>query len=155
MRATRLHLVWLVFWAVNLGIAATGALFVSPQPDWYVNAIHPAWSPPAAVFAPVWTFLYLTMAVAAGDLWERRADPNARTALSFYAVQLAANALWTPLFFGANAPRWALADLGVLVVALAMALVYARRASRFAFWLLLPAFIWGLYAVSLNLFYAI
>ncbi len=94
----------------------TGALggWVTSQSviEWYPTLNKPAWNPPAWVFAPVWTTLYVMMAVAAWLVWkETSARLRCSPALVLFFVQLALNCLWSLLFFGARSPGWALVDI--------------------------------------------
>ena len=78
--------------------AATGAMF---RPgDWYEQLRKPAWRPPNWVFAPAWTFLYLTIAVSGWLVWRKVGLAGAVLPLAIYLVQLLLNAAWSPIFFG-------------------------------------------------------
>jgi tryptophan-rich sensory protein len=70
---------------------------------WYPLLQKPAWNPPSWLFAPVWTVLYLMMALAIWRGW-RTGAPAARGLVTGYFVQLALNALWSVLFFGLKQP---------------------------------------------------
>ena len=80
--------------------AAIGAVASASAGAFYQELSRPPWAPPSYVFGPVWTVLYLSMGVAAWLIWERRSSSGVRTALALFFVQLAANALWSWLFFG-------------------------------------------------------
>src|SRR5579871_2310192 len=86
--------------AVCFGAAGLGAAWTDLSVgDWYETLKKPAWNPPNWVFGPVWTTLYVMMAVAAWTVW--RADgPGRRLALVLFGVQLGLNAAWSGLFFG-------------------------------------------------------
>lgn len=90
---------------------------VGPSPDrpatsrWYRRLDTPSFQPPAKVFAPVWTALYATIAASGWRVWKHPPGSRRRRALALWAAQMAANAGWSPIFFGARAPRAALADL--------------------------------------------
>ena len=71
---------------------------------WYPTLVKPPWTPPDWVFGPVWTVLYVLMAVAAWLVWRERARDAIGSALFLYYVQLALNVLWSALFFGSGAP---------------------------------------------------
>ena len=95
----------LLFVAVCFAIAGAGAVFTSSSVGtWYPALRKPAWNPPAWIFGPVWTILYLMMAVAAWLVWLRRGVDGAAGALWLFALQLTLNALWSPLFFGLHRP---------------------------------------------------
>lgn len=118
--------------------------------SWYGQLDRPWFNPPDWVFGPVWTFLYALIGVAAWRVW--RTDPSeARTrALRWWAVQLALNALWTPLFFGAQVPELALAEILLLAASVVATVVAFRAVDRLATWMLLPYLGWVLYATLLN-----
>lgn len=132
--------------AVGL-VAAIGAQF---QPgDWYRTLAKPAWTPPDAVFAPVWSLLYLMMAVAGWLLW-RRAPPGRPLLLGLFALQLVLNAAWSWLFFGRHAIGAALADLTLLWLVLLALTLSAFPVERRAGGLLTPYLLWVSYALALN-----
>lgn len=120
--------------------------------DWYASLAKPAWTPPTWVFGPAWTILYAMMAVAAWRLWRRLgARPReSRRALVLFAVQLALNLSWTPVFFGMQRPDLALVVIFVLWVAIAATIVAAWKACKTAAALLVPYLAWVTFATALN-----
>lgn len=114
---------------------------------WYAALIKPSWNPPAWIFGPAWTLLYTLMAVAAWLVWKR---DGWRRPLQLYGLQLALNAAWTPLFFGAHALGWALVEIVVLWIAILFTLLSFRRVSRAAGWMLVPYLVWVTFATALN-----
>ena len=132
-------------------VAAVGGLSTDTGPgSWYSTIERPAWTPPGAVFGPVWTVLYLMMAVAAWLVWRERRTVDVRGALALYGVQLALNAAWTAIFFNAARPGWALVDILALVVVLAVTIVVFHGISRRASWLLVPYLAWVIFAISIT-----
>src|SRR4051812_26370160 len=94
-------LMLIAFLAISFAVAAAGALSTIQNVDgWYAHADRAFWTPPNAVFGPVWTVLYTLMSVAAWLVWRERRTRDVRAALMAYWVQLVLNALWTPVFFG-------------------------------------------------------
>ena len=120
--------------------------------DWYASLAKPAWTPPTWVFGPAWTILYAMMAVAAWRLWRRLgARPReSRRALVLFAVQLALNLSWTPVFFGMQRPDLALVVILVLWLAIAATIVAAWKACKTAAALLVPYLAWVTFATALN-----
>lgn len=115
---------------VCFGAAAVGSRATMPQlRRWYPSLRKPTWNPPNAVFGPVWTALYLTMAVAAWLVWRTGGDVSA--ALALFAVQLALNVAWSVVFFGERNVR------GALVVIVALWLAIATTLG--VFWMIAPA----------------
>lgn len=114
---------------------------------WYAALAKPSWNPPGWIFGPVWSTLYLLMAVAAWLVWKRE---GWRHALLFYFIQLALNAAWTPIFFGAHQLGWALLEISFLWLAILLTLLNFFRVSKPAGWLLVPYGIWATFAAFLN-----
>ena len=120
--------------------------------SWYDSLDKAPWNPPSWVFGPAWTLLYVLMAVAAWLVARTGLDrPEVRAALVLYVTQLALNLAWSLLFFGAQAPGWALVDIVLLTVLVAATIVAFARVSRTAAWLLVPYLAWVLFATTLNL----
>ena len=121
--------------------------------DWYASLAKPDWTPPSWVFGPAWTILYAMMALAAWRLWRRLgARPlEARRALVLFAVQLALNLAWTPVFFGMQRPDLALVVILLLWVAIAATIVAAWQACKTAAALLMPYLAWVTFATALNM----
>jgi translocator protein len=141
-----LGFVAVTFVAAAIGSAAT----FRGVATWYPTLVKPAWTPPSALFGPVWTALYLAMAVAAWRVW-RLQTGSARTAvLRSYGSQLVLNALWSVLFFGLRRPDLALLDIAALWLVLVIALVRFWRADRIAGALWVPYVAWVSFAFALN-----
>lgn len=146
MTTTARHLLSLVGWiALTAVFAAVGALGSAQAPVFYAQLDQPAWAPPAWLFGPAWTVLYLLMAVAA---W-RVARAGRSPALLVYLVQLALNALWSWLFFGWRMGAAAFACIVVLWLLIAATIVLFRRIDRLAATLLLPYIAWVSFASAL------
>ena len=142
-------------------VAAVGsAVTIGNVNGWYVNADKAPWSPPSAAFGPVWTLLYVAMAVAAWLVWRQR-TPQAKGALWAYCVQLGLNMLWSPVFFGlypvlCSLALWlAFAIILALAVALTVTVLLSGPISRWAGLLLLPYVSWVVFAASLNFWAAV
>lgn len=136
------------FGVAGLGGAAT-ARNLAP---WYDSLIKPSWNPPNGVFGPVWSLLYLLMAVASWLVWrERKRVPSlVARALAWFAVQLALNALWSWLFFEWHRINLALVEMCFLWLAIVATSFGFRRVSPIAAILLLPYLLWVTYALTLN-----
>ena len=140
--------------AICLAVSALGGWATSTSVGtWYPTLAKPSFNPPDAVFAPVWTTLYLMMGVAAWLIWRQRcADPAAiRRALALFGVQLALNLAWSVLFFGLRQIGWALVDIVLLWTAIAAATLAFWRVDRTAGLLMLPYLAWVGFAGMLNL----
>ncbi|HPG00871.1 MAG TPA: tryptophan-rich sensory protein [Kiritimatiellia bacterium] len=141
----------LAWFALCFGAGALGSLFTaSAVPTWYAGLVKPAWNPPAWVFGPVWTLLYLMMAVAAWMIWRQAPSTSRSQALRWFMLQLLLNAMWSPAFFGCHSPVAGLVIIMVLWLAIVMTVVLFWKASRVAGVLLLPYLAWVSFATALN-----
>lgn len=135
----------------TVATAVIGGLASARAGDFYGALQRPAWAPPAWVFGPVWTVLYVLMAVAAWLVWRVRARRGARHALILYGLQLALNALWPWLFFAWRRGALAFAEV-VLLLGVVGATVFAfARVRRRAAALLVPYLLWVAFASALTL----
>jgi tryptophan-rich sensory protein len=126
-------------------VAAAGSL--STPDAWYAALAKPSFNPPNWIFAPVWTLLYLGMAVAA---WRVYRIDGWTTALWLWLAQLVVNGLWTPLFFGLHRIDLALADIVVLDLLVIATIVAFVRRDRIAGALLVPYLAWTSFATLLT-----
>ncbi|MGB2823749.1 MAG: TspO/MBR family protein [Phycisphaerae bacterium] len=131
--------------AVVGGLATAGAVR-----DWYPTLAKPLWNPPAWVFGPVWTVLYGMMAVAVWLVWRQRRQRPGGAPIILFAVQLALNAVWSPLFFGLHRPDLAFVDIVLLWLALAATVWLFLKRLTIAGVLLVPYLLWVSFAAALN-----
>ena len=148
MEITKSILGLLGWLGVTFAAAWAGSRFMPGA--WYAALAKPAWNPPNAIFAPVWSVLYGLMAVAAWLVWRRAGFSGAGAALGLFAVQLILNALWSYLFFGRHQPGLAFGDIVVLWVAILSVVLLFLRVDRVAGALLLPYLAWVGFAAYLN-----
>ena len=148
MEITKSILGLLGWLGVTFAAAWAGSRFMPGA--WYAALAKPAWNPPNAIFAPVWSELYGLMAVAAWLVWRRAGFSGAGAALGLFAVQLILNALWSYLFFGRHQPGLAFGDIVVLWVAILSVVLLFLRVDRVAGALLLPYLAWVGFAAYLN-----
>lgn len=130
--------------------ALNGAVTATSVNGWYRALEKPPFNPPDWVFAPAWNMLFLLMSLAAWRVWTRAPAGARGRALGLFAAQLAANLLWSVLFFGLQAPGWALAELSLLFVLVAWTATAFWRLDRPAGVLLLPYLGWIGFAFALN-----
>ncbi len=134
-----------IFFAACLGAGVTGGLF--PPGPWYRKLTKPSWTPPDWVFPVTWMVLYVCMAAAAA----RAASlPDNGIALAFWAMQIAFNGLWTPVFFGLRKIRLGMAVVGVLWLSVASAMIALWQVDLIAGLLFVPYLIWVTIAATLN-----
>lgn len=135
--------------ALCFAVAALGARASISASSFYAELTRPTWAPPGSVFGPVWSALYLMMAIAAWLVWRERGWSGARGALTLFLVQLAANALWSWLFFAWRKGAWASAEIVVLWALILATVVSFWRIRPLAGVLLLPYLAWVSFATFL------
>ncbi|GAA2541200.1 tryptophan-rich sensory protein [Winogradskya consettensis] len=145
--ARRPYLSLAPFGAAVAVAALAGGLGVAGTASEYQSLRQPPWAPPSWLFGPVWTLLYVLIAVAGWLVWRRVGWTPALTA---YAVQLVLNAIWTPIFFGFGQYGLALADIIVMWLMIGVTVFLFRPVSRLAAGLLLPYWAWVTFATALN-----
>lgn len=120
-------------------------------PAWYASLAKPWFSPPNWIFGPVWTTLYTLMGIAAFFVWEERFHKtHASRGMNWYWTQLALNALWSPVFFGAKQMG---AAFVIIILIWCAVLLTIREFWRVNPWLgafLLPYLAWISFAGILN-----
>ena len=142
---------FVVLIAVCFGAAAAGGAATYPRIEgWYAALTKPSWTPPDRLFGPVWTVLYLGMAVAAWLVWRQKGLNGARGPLILFAVQLGLNVAWSWLFFGLRNPALGFIDILLLWVAIAATIVAFWRQSVLAGLLFVPYLSWVTFAACLN-----
>jgi translocator protein len=137
--------------AVTFAAAGVGGLATRRAPEFYAALSRPGWAPPPWLFGPVWSVLYVLMAVAAWLVWRQRDVPGARTALALFGAQLALNAAWSWLFFAWRLGTIAAVEIVLLLVLIALAAAAFWRVRPLAGALLLPYLAWVGYATALTL----
>lgn len=147
--------------AVSLASALGGFFTNLSLSGWYFFLRKPSWTPPEAVFAPVWTALFALMALAGWLVWRRLSgedadgrveDPTRRSNLSIYlfAIQLVVNVFWSATFFGLRSPGAAFFVILLLLALVLWTTVSFWRVSEIAGFLLVPYLAWLIYAAALN-----
>ena len=151
MRSGPNRILGLAGWLFLVGIAAgVGALASIDAATFYRSLDRPSWAPPAEVFGPVWTALYVAMAVAAWLVWSARGWQGAWFALSIFCAQLVANALWSWLFFAWRAGAPSVADIVVLWVLVVVTVIAFFRVRTGAGVLMVPYLAWVTFASFLD-----
>ena len=146
------QLLGLVGWlAVTFAAGSVGALASARAATFYGQLSQPSWAPPAWLFGPVWSVLYLSMAVAAWLVWRERGFKGAPVALWLFVIQLVANALWTWLFFVLHAGALSMAEILVLWLLIAATILKFWPVRRLAALLLVPYLAWVSFASALTL----
>jgi benzodiazapine receptor len=137
----------IVFLAMVAAAALVGSQFGPGQ--WYVALQKPSWTPPNWLFGPVWTILYVAIALAGWSVWRSRALSITKPIL-LWLLQLVLNGLWSWLFFGLRRPDLALIDIVALLIAICWFIASAKKISRIGAWLFVPYALWVSFATALN-----
>lgn len=118
---------------------------------WYLHLMKPVWSPPNWLFAPVWITLYVMMGIAAGIIWDKGSYHRwVKTALYHFGFQLVVNGLWSIIFFGLQAPFFALLTITSLFILIIFTIKWFNVVDRTAALLLIPYLLWVGFATVLN-----
>lgn len=138
--------------ALCFGAAAVGSAATLPRiPGWYASIEKPWFTPPNAVFGPVWTVLFAVMAFVLWKILVARPSPERRAAIAVFVVQLVLNAGWSVAFFGFASPLAGLIVILPLWASIVWTMAAARPViGRLAF-LLVPYLLWVSYATALNI----
>lgn len=121
--------------------------WLTPPDAWYAQLTKPAFNPPGWVFGPVWSVLYVLIAVAGWRVWRR---DRSSAAMWLWWTQLALNFLWSPTFFAAHRIGVAFAVILLLLAAILAFIATAWRQDRVAAWLFTPYAAWVAFAALLN-----
>jgi benzodiazapine receptor len=132
-----------------LAVVLTGMLigYATLPGEWYASLNKPWFTPPNWVFAPVWTVLYIVIAIAGWRCWVREKNS---TAMKLWFVQMALNFLWSPVFFGARQPGLALVVVVAGLMAVLAFIAVAWNRDRLAALLFLPYAAWTVLATALT-----
>lgn len=146
-------------WSISLGVFIVLCLIVEiiaglwtreTVLTWYPTLLKPSWTPPNWVFGPVWTSLYILIAIAGWLLYRAKPSQERTLALTLYGSQLALNFMWSFLFFSLRSPILGLIDILLLCLLIFLTIAKAWPVRPLASLLLIPYLIWVMYATSLN-----
>jgi benzodiazapine receptor len=154
-RGTRGALALVGWLALAAAAGALGAVASRDAGTFYAVLARPAWAPPAWLFGPVWSALYVLMGVAAWLVWRERPDAPSvqrarRLGLALFVGQLALNALWTWLFFAWREGAWAFGEIVLLWLVVALTLWQFGRVRHLAAYCLAPYLAWVSFAAALT-----
>ena len=133
---------------LTFGAAYVGSRF--PVDEWYTALSKPSWNPPNWLFGPVWSVLYLLMAISVWLVWRKEGLLGAILPLSIFLLQLVLNAGWSWLFFGLHEPVFAFIEILGLWVAILVNIILFWRINPISGILLLPYLVWVTFATVLN-----
>ena len=139
----------LLAWIAITAVAGAFGAWFEPG-TWYQTIAKPSFTPPNWIFPVVWPILYLCMAIAAWLIWKDYGFDRGRSALKWFGLQLALNAVWSWLFFGRHDIGIALGEISLLWVAILFTLFLFWNKNKWAGWLMVPYLGWVSFAVALN-----
>ena len=117
---------------------------------WYPTLKKPAWTPPAYLFGPIWSVLYLLMAIAMWLVWITETNLSKTSAYLLFGIGLVLNLFWVFSFFKMQNPLVALFGLVALDFIVLTTIFYFFRLNRLASLLLVPYLLWIAFATTLN-----
>ena len=133
----------ITFFASAIGGFTTSS-FKEP---WYSQLILAPFNPPAWVFGPVWTMLYVFMSVAIWKIWYNTKD---KYVLKIYLIHLFFNSTWSVVFFGFHHVGLALINLIIILGFISFLLKEYFKRDKISYYLMIPYFLWSSYALILN-----
>ena len=137
---------WLL---VTFAFAAIGAYASAQAGEFYMKLDRPDWAPPAWLFGPAWSVLYLLMGIAAWRVQRTAVERSVRPEMTLYVAQLVLNSLWTWLFFAWHKGAVAFIEILVLWLMIAATIGAFGRRDKLAGMLLAPYLLWVSYATAL------
>jgi benzodiazapine receptor len=140
----RMSLLYFVFLVVGGGLTIG---FITAPGIWYAELAKPPFNPPNWLFAPVWTAIYLLIAIAGWRIWERN---WVSWPMVFWLAQLLLNFIWSPIFFAAQRIDLALLVILLLLLSILGFIIATWRLDRMASWLFVPYAVWVSFASLLN-----
>jgi tryptophan-rich sensory protein len=143
--------------ALPLAVGFTGSIFTTHSIDdgWYDSLSQPAFNPPASIFGPVWTVLYILMGISLYRVWREVPGKKRENALGVFALQLLLNFLWSLFFFYFKDIEIALLDSIALWVSIVTMVWMFYRVNPLAGWLNIPYLLWVSFATALNIAFCV
>jgi len=138
-----LLILFITFIASGIG----GFVTSSFKEPWYSAIILPSFNPPSWVFAPVWTVLYIMMAIAIWRIWINSFEKNI---LNIYFCHLFFNATWSIIFFGFHQIELALVNLIIILIFIIILMKIYFKKDKLSFYIMFPYLMWSSYAFVLN-----
>ena len=138
-------------WIAGTSLAATsGAATAKSAAEFYGSLELPRWAPPAWLFGPAWSILYLLMATAAWRVWGIAGFDGARVELTLYAVQLVLNAAWSWFFFVRRSGLGSTIEVSLLWISILLTMLWFLARDPIAGLLFVPYLMWVSFAMALT-----
>lgn len=141
------------FWLCTVGIVILGFIsgLLSGNPGSYYYSLDlPPFAPPSWIFGPMWTVLYILTGMALYFLTQMDERKLKRKLLTLFVIQFICNFLWSALLFNLQSNFIAAVDITILVIVLTILLYHLWLHFRLVMWLLVPYYLWVLFATLLN-----
>ncbi len=133
-------------------VSGMGGFFTAPNVvQMYQNIQKPSWAPPGWLFGPVWTMIYVLIALAGWRVWIQREMHKSNTPMILYLSQLLLNGLWTLIYFEFKMPLLAFVEISILFIVIVVSGIIFWKLSKFATYCMVPYGIWVGFAAILNL----
>lgn len=151
MKQKRLWLSFIIFISLSFVVQIIGSIWTKETVStWYPTLAKPSWTPPDWVFGPVWSCLYIMIAISGWLIYRAKHSHKRSIALILYGSQLALNFMWSFLFFSLQSPILGLIDIVLLCLFISLTIIKTWPVRPLASLLLIPYLVWVLYATSLN-----
>lgn len=151
MKIDNKTLVLFLFISICLAVELIGSWFTKMSiQTWYPTLMKPNWTLPSHFFGPIWTFLYVLMGISVWLIWDQKTKYSKQYAFLLFTCQLLFNLVWPALFFGLRNPLLGLVDLAILGIIVLLTMISFYRIRPLAALLLVPYFLWTIYALALN-----
>ena len=147
----KLSAIWKIIIAIvfceSVGIIS-GLLASANSNLWFETLNKPSWNPPAYLFGPVWTTLYLLMGISLSIIWNNNStEQKKRKAYFLFAFQLFLNFWWSFLFFSFHLTGVALIEILLLWIAIIIMISLFFKVNRTAALLQIPYLLWVTFAI--------
>lgn len=123
--------------------------------QWYNSLTKPLFAPSSAVFTPAWIFLYTTIIISLFIFIYKHSEFDKKAGYIFFSAQMVLNIVWSPVFFGLHDMLSALVIILFLDIMTVLTIIEFYKTSKLAGLLLIPYFLWLLFATYLNFGYLI
>jgi tryptophan-rich sensory protein len=151
MKQKQLWISFVIFILICFIVQIVGSLWTKETVStWYPTLAKPSWTPPDWIFGPVWSCLYIMIAISGWLIYQAEDSDKRTAALILYGAQLALNFIWSFLFFSLRSPILGLIDIILLCLLISLTIIKAWQVRPLASLLLIPYLIWVMYAASLN-----
>ncbi len=137
---------------LSMGTIA-GMFTAQSVPEWYATLNRPSFNPPNWIFGPVWTTLYVLMGISLFLIWKQDVSKERNLAILFFLIQLILNFVWSFIFFYFNMIGFALVEIILLWISIAMMLVLFYKIKPMATYINIPYLLWVTFATVLNASY--